>query len=280
MCGTVQIILPSEFSGGELEISHDCWSTKQWNMAPRSSESTFIVATHNDVTHTLGPVTSGYRLSLVYKLIARSTPGTSLCPPVLPDSFGVRQTLLCDILKSWKLDLSPTAPQVLGCMLHHQYHTVSDFNAGSLRGPDELLLSHLRPLARELGFYVYLARITREVTGTVQEPTEEKEEWYSWNRCRTVTEILPYDLDELSMEPRDVRSESLATDLFDLDGMPLSVNDFELPLANIVGVNILRGGRDIRREIGAHEVSGRHISMLPVYTRHQVAHDRVRTVVF
>lgn len=101
MCGSVQVILPSQYSGAELCISHDHWPTKRWDMSPRSGESTFIVASRNDVTYTLNSVTSGYRLSLVYKLVARPSPGTSLRLPVTPDMTGVQQKLRDD-LRSWQ----------------------------------------------------------------------------------------------------------------------------------------------------------------------------------
>lgn len=156
MCGSVLIILPSDFSGAALKLSHEGHKTISF-VPQKSVISTCIVASYVGVTHKLAAVNSGYRLSLSYKLIVPPLVTTSF--PLLPNMAGV-QGGLRDTLTSWKLDSSPEAPVVLGCLLRHQYHGVPNFWSASLRGADALLLSHLRPLAQRLGFRVYLAHVT------------------------------------------------------------------------------------------------------------------------
>ena len=73
MFGTMVIILPSEFEGGAVHLSH-LNQRKVFNVGGlKSASETSILAWHSDVVHEVKPVTSGYRFALAYNLVCSET---------------------------------------------------------------------------------------------------------------------------------------------------------------------------------------------------------------
>jgi len=72
MFGTLIVVLPSKFEGGELHL----WNNQKRafdelvvKLAQQNEFSTGLAAWYTNVTHSVKPVTSGYRLVLIYNLI-------------------------------------------------------------------------------------------------------------------------------------------------------------------------------------------------------------------
>ncbi|KAJ6632203.1 hypothetical protein B0H10DRAFT_1976516 [Mycena sp. CBHHK59/15] len=160
--GDLIAILPCLFDGAQLQLRH-AGETKSLDLAHQSRLSTSIVAAYSGVEHTLSGVSAGYRLSLVYDIVQPMT--HAQYRPTLPEMQGATQKLR-NVMLSWKQDVAGNAPQFLACLLQHKYAKAPKFRAKSLTGADALLMSHLRPLARELKFRIYLAHIVVTVSAT------------------------------------------------------------------------------------------------------------------
>lgn len=72
MFGTLVIVLPSAFSGGELIAQHQ-HDVKTYDQARGAAYSTQYAAFYADCQHELRPVMSGHRLCLVYNLVKVQT---------------------------------------------------------------------------------------------------------------------------------------------------------------------------------------------------------------
>ncbi len=68
MFATIVIVLPSEFSGASLHLSH-AGKTQIIDIAFASLAMTHALAWYTDVYHSVSPVLSGYRLALSYNLV-------------------------------------------------------------------------------------------------------------------------------------------------------------------------------------------------------------------
>lgn len=84
MFATVIIVLPSQYTGGQVHVSQSS-AAKVIDLAPISLHSTSVLAWYTDVVHEVKPVTLCYRLALSYNLVYAS-PGVPR--PTLPDMDG------------------------------------------------------------------------------------------------------------------------------------------------------------------------------------------------
>ncbi|KAJ6534822.1 hypothetical protein B0H19DRAFT_435074 [Mycena capillaripes] len=170
--GQLMVILPSRHEGGKSHLQH-AGRAKTLDLAEESGRRTSIVAAYWGVNHTQSSLVSGYRLALVYDLIHHPKPGEDRLG--LPQMDIVHRNLH-NILRSWK-DHADDAPQFLVCLLKHQYFKIPAFSAESLIGSDAVLTSHLRPLARQLGFRVLLAHIDFTASRSACVDEDEDEEY-------------------------------------------------------------------------------------------------------
>lgn len=152
----MNILLPSEFSGGSLHLSHSGSATIFDNNAT-SAFTTSIIAWHAGVQHEVKPVTSGYRLALSYKLFH-----TNLLQPSLSTSLESIKRLR-HVLLSWQQTLA-VAPKKIVYLLEHVY---SKFLLGkrSLRGSDAHLVRILQSLADECQIQLGLVSVKYYVKG-------------------------------------------------------------------------------------------------------------------
>ncbi|KAJ6510824.1 hypothetical protein C8R45DRAFT_1068742 [Mycena sanguinolenta] len=254
--GDFIVILPGHFEGAQLQLSH-AGQVKKLNFAHQSGLSTSVVAAYSGVEHTLAGVTSGYRLSLVYDIVQ---PITHVgYRPTLPEMQGATQKLQ-HILRSWKQMDPDEAPDLLACLLQHQYLKLQNFSAKSLTGSDALLVSHLYPLARELKFRIYLAHVKVTVTTPCEAEGYDEYEYGGCGYGRRpygrrgrygyYDEYDEYDepesdIDEGEFEDNDeAREECLdVTQIVDLCGMPVSVG-LDLQSEDIVNGSIINGDPD------------------------------------
>ena len=87
MFGTLVIVLPSAFTGGELVVKH-AGDIKAFEQASGSGFGSQYMAFYADCQHELKAVTSGHRLCLVYNLVKV---GTGPRPSAVDSSVALRQ---------------------------------------------------------------------------------------------------------------------------------------------------------------------------------------------
>ncbi|KAJ7656833.1 hypothetical protein DFH06DRAFT_1410327 [Mycena polygramma] len=116
MFATVVIILPSEYTGGQVRVSH---GTKKatFDTAASSVVNFALLAWYTDVRHEVKPVTSGFRLALSYKLIhtARNT-----LRPSIPDSDAAMADLT-RVLRNWGNNRYADDVGQVAHILNHEY---------------------------------------------------------------------------------------------------------------------------------------------------------------
>ncbi|KAH9934635.1 uncharacterized protein B0H18DRAFT_977493 [Fomitopsis serialis] len=191
----IHVVLPSEFTGGALQVLHESQRTVL-NGCADSALKTTVHSWHADAIHELQPITSGYRLALSYNILhAPNAPR----PTLSNDSAAIAE--LRHVLLSWKQSTSADTPRKIVYLLDHHYPQ-ADLKASSLKGPDAHKLSLLRLLAQQHGFCLGLATFERYLYGRLED-----------NSYRLINGVSDFD---------DVYDESTCiSDLVNLDGDPL-----------------------------------------------------------
>ena len=162
MFATIVVVLPSSYLGGQVHVSH-ANSREIFDLAPHSFTTTCVLAWYTDVMHEVKPITSGFRLALTYNLI-HTAPG--IPRPTLPTLHNSIAELRA-VLRRWSESRYPedTELQVVAYLLNHKYSEVN-LRMGALKGEDAHKISHLRPIAEELGYIIGLANLSFTKTGT------------------------------------------------------------------------------------------------------------------
>jgi hypothetical protein len=166
MFGTIIIVLPSSYTGGEVHVSHSA-SSRVYDLAPLSAYTTSMLTWYTDVMHEVKPITSGYRLALSYNLIHTSQ---GIPRPMLPNMHSAL-TFLRSVLRRWDkggYDNAANTPQLVAYLLEHQYSEVN-LKAGALKGEDAHMISHLRAVAEEFDIVVCLANLSYNVSGVADD---------------------------------------------------------------------------------------------------------------
>ena len=147
--GTISIILPSEFTGGQLDLCDQGWM-KEVDFAQNKILSAPVLGSYTGLTHNLKPIHSGYKIVLCYNLIHTSN---DICPS-LPDMQGPIDKLR-HILLLWKQAIN--RPKQLAYVFKRRCSN-SDLSMDVFAGSDASIL-YLLPVARSLHFRLYLANI-------------------------------------------------------------------------------------------------------------------------
>ena len=199
MFGTMIILLPSRYTGGEVHLTHAS-KTQVIDFSASSAANTAVLAWYTDVLHEVKPVTSGYRLALSYNLIY---PSSSLPLPMAPTYDGPCAELR-QVLRKWEAkhkehDESEEReesedeksedeksedeesedeesedekseeckePDYIAYLLKHQYSDI-DFSRGAscLKGEDDERVALVRVAAEGLGLAILLAKIEYHFSG-------------------------------------------------------------------------------------------------------------------
>ena len=162
MFATVVIVLPSEYTGGQVVVSH-ALMTKTIDFAPNSLLSTAVLAWYTDVKHEVEPVTTGYRLALSYNLIH-----TARVPKPLVPQMEDSVTKLRNILRKWSKERYKKCPEtpLLAYILDHEYrnHNLEEV-VQALKGVDAHMVTFLRQVAEDLGYMVCLGSLKHRASG-------------------------------------------------------------------------------------------------------------------
>lgn len=164
MFATLVLVLPSVCSGGELIVRHrDHEVCLDLNRADPSGAA--FAAFYADCVHEVLPVTSGYRLTLIYNLL-RQDGGVV---PSLPD-YGKERAALAALLRPWvagKSAVGDDTPEKLICPLEHAY-TSAELAFDRLKRADAAAGAVLALAAADADCVVHLALVTIEETGSAE----------------------------------------------------------------------------------------------------------------
>jgi predicted 2-oxoglutarate/Fe(II)-dependent dioxygenase YbiX len=168
MVATLVIALPAAHEGGELVVRHE----DREEVVDFSADSRFhtqFAAFYADCEHELRPVTSGFRLALVYNLTLARSARTFTAPQSAAHIAAVAR-----ILKQWKEQGAMTdasdegeSPSKLAIVLDHHYSSAGlAFDA--LKGIDRARANVLLEAASKSGFDASLALVTYWESGSAE----------------------------------------------------------------------------------------------------------------
>ncbi|KAJ8092578.1 hypothetical protein PM082_006903 [Marasmius tenuissimus] len=230
--GYLHVVLPSIYAGCVVDMLYQDRSTTIESEAG-DGLTAHVFGYYSGVSYIASPLTSGYRLSLVYRL-TQTSDGYF---PVAPDLSEGRNLQLP--LSMWKEAPANAAPSLLALLLDHDYGDLSRLSTHVLeKGPDTRLLDEIIPIASQLGFKLALSRFTHTQECVKELPVD-------WSRARHIQSSddwcdLIYDVgtDDLSMDNRDLEETIEIRDLFALSGRPVSFSDaahMEIEGTNLLG---------------------------------------------
>ena len=162
MFATLVVVLPSEFTGGEIHLSHG-GENIVFDNAEDSAFETTILAWYTDVTHEVKEITSGYRLALSYHLI-NTSPGIDL--PHLPSDDSSLQHLR-EIFHKWSHDEYPSldADKIVAYGFTHLYSDAS-LRELIIKGQDQYIASILKQAGDSEGVLVLMGWLNACVEGS------------------------------------------------------------------------------------------------------------------
>ncbi|KAJ8496430.1 hypothetical protein ONZ45_g12454 [Pleurotus djamor] len=224
MFATIIILLPSEYTGGEVHVSHGTGNrvrNQVFDFASSSLFGTVCLAWYTDVMHEVKPVASGYRLALAYNLIQRDPTITRPVYTELPPAAAAMR----HVLRKWSQGMFKEEPDMLVYILQHRYSLVGRLNgAASLKGEDAHMLSHLDAIAEDCGFKLFLGDLQYRVSGYADDCGYR--DGYRWKRRRS-----GYDSYDDNFAPDMLEEESTEltlSDIVSLDGDAFSISHAEL----------------------------------------------------
>jgi predicted 2-oxoglutarate/Fe(II)-dependent dioxygenase YbiX len=214
MFATLVMILPSEFSGGELIVKHQ---SREVRLDLRREDPAAIAyaAFYADCRHQVLPITDGCRLALIYNLFRRD--GGPL--PQAPDHDSARSALT-QVLSQWnQREASGDArdhthwPRKLVLPLAHAY-TEAELGFRQLKGIDATLGAMLRDAATAADCDLHLAMLSVHESGWAEycgysrwgedfeigEVDERTLELHTWRRpdgSASTMGALPFDEQEI-----------------------------------------------------------------------------------
>ena len=158
MFGTLIIGLPSKHTGGELCVRFDGREEIVDFSEPSSQYKIPYAAFYADCEHEIKPITSGYRVCLVYNLVqAKSNEKIQL------SYLGDHIERLVKIIKTCEEDKD--IPKIV--LLGHQY-TPSNFTMQALKLNDRPKAEALLQAAENAGFYAKLGLVTSYQSGELE----------------------------------------------------------------------------------------------------------------
>ena len=169
MFATLVIVLPSDFSGGELVVSHKGQEVRLDLHREEPSEAAFA-AFYADCRHEVRPITAGHRLTLIYNLLR---PGGEPLPQ--PPDYGAEQAQVTALLHAWgkpdgtsgntpNEEPATSSPIKLIYPLEHAY-TEAELGFDTLKGADAAVAAVVNGAAAAAGCDLYLALVSIEESG-------------------------------------------------------------------------------------------------------------------
>ena len=151
MFATMVINLPSEHEGGELIVSHGNQS-KSYSFSNNDGFHSEFVAFYSDCYHEIQPITSGYRVCLIFNLAIENRKKQPLLSQQLKlvDDVG-------DYLSQWSKEKNSTP--ILTYLLEHNY-SEKHILMGNLKNGDFAKATALLSAAEKNNFQAFLCLVT------------------------------------------------------------------------------------------------------------------------
>ncbi len=160
MVGSLIVMLPSSFEGGELVIQHE-GSRETFSFENAKANSTpNYVAFYADCEHEVRKVTHGRRLCLAYNLIIEKPSATKKTAADLDDATRLARSISAHVAKH------PARPLVFA--LEHQY-TQAGLKAELLKGADRGMAELIEAAAAWAGCRTYLAQVVRHLNQAAED---------------------------------------------------------------------------------------------------------------
>lgn len=159
MFATLVVVLPSEYSGGELVVRHRGQEAHLDLRRDEPSEAAYA-AFYADCVHEVLPIASGYRLALIYNLVRK---GKGALPQ--PPDYEAEQQRAATLLRSWSGQ--PDSPTKLIYPLEHAY-TPAELDFATLKGADAPVAEVLLQAARQAQCELYLALVSISESGVAE----------------------------------------------------------------------------------------------------------------
>lgn len=238
MFATLVICLPSRHQGGSLIVSHDGQSKTIDCSGEEAAYNVQYAAFYTDCQHEITPVTSGYRVCLIYNLTIAQRQQQPTAPR---HGTSVEQvaTLLTQIFADPQQDKIAIA-------LEHEY-SEAGLSPTTLKGADRSRLAVLERAADRLGYQLYLALMTHYQEGGVEDD--------SW-----------YDEDEDDAEMGEIYEESLTLNYWlDAQGHAKAFGAMQLKEEEILSAADLD---DFLTQQEVHEATGNEGVTMERWYRH------------
>ena len=162
MFATLVIVLPCDYSGGELLVRHKGHEARLDLRRDEPSEAAFA-AFYADCRHEVLPIASGHRLALIYNLV-RVDRGDLPRPP----DYASEQTQVVKLLRDWseagRTSDTRQNPLKLIYPLEHAY-SQADLGFDALKGADTAVAGLLSSAADSAACDLHLALVTVEESG-------------------------------------------------------------------------------------------------------------------
>src|SRR5262249_23705548 len=164
MFATLILVLPSIYTGGALLVRHRDQEARLDLSCPEPSQVAFA-AFYADCVHEVLPITSGYRLALVYNLRRQ---GRGQVPE--PPNYDTEQTRVTALLRQWsagKDTPDDDAPEKLLYPLEHAY-TSAELAFDALKGADAAVADVLVAAAAAADCDLHLALVSIQESGSAE----------------------------------------------------------------------------------------------------------------
>ena len=164
MFATLIIVLPSIYTGGALLVRHRDREARLDLSCPEPSQVAFA-AFYADCVHEVLPITSGYRLALVYNLRRQ---GRGQLPE--PPNYDTEQTRVAALLRQWsaaKDAPDDDSPEKLLYPLEHAY-TPAELAFEALKGTDAAVADVLVTAASAADCDLHLALLSITESGSAE----------------------------------------------------------------------------------------------------------------
>ena len=164
MFATLIIVLPSLCTGGALLVRHRDREARLELSCPEPSQVAFA-AFYADCVHEVLPITSGYRLTLVYNLRRQ---GRGQLPE--PPNYDTEQARVTALLRQWstgKAAPNDDSPEKLLYPLEHAY-TPAELAFEALKGADAAAAAVLVAAASAADCDLHLALVSIKESGSAE----------------------------------------------------------------------------------------------------------------
>src|SRR3990167_3138197 len=167
MFGTLVVALPSEHEGGMLFVRH-AGREIQIDLRGSYTEEIAYAAFYADCEHEVHPITSGYRVCLIYNLVQKaSQEKAKLTAPDYREAITTSANLLKEWIERNPLMGEEAPPKKLVYLLEHHY-TEAGLSFSSLKNSDAALAKVLREAAEQADCALHLGQVHIEELGAAE----------------------------------------------------------------------------------------------------------------